>query len=70
MFKKIFLNQIAAILELANMATLKQKYQRWKHTWHYWVQIDKGFPQFCMLVTEKLRGGGHIEAEIWGMLLY
>ena len=47
---------------------LKTKNQRWKHTRHYWVYIDKGFPPCCLLLTKKFRGVP-IAAEIWGVLL-
>ena len=64
MTKKIFLNPIAAILELAAIATFKWKIR------HYWVHLDKGFPPCCLLLTKKFRGGGvPIEAEIWDVLL-
>ena len=33
---------------------LKMKNQRWKHTRHYWVHIDKGFPPCRMLLPKKL----------------
>ena len=29
--------------------------QRWKHTWHYRVHTDKGFPPCCLLLTKELR---------------
>lgn len=50
-FIKTFLNQIATILELAVIVTLKRKI-RWKNKWHYWVHIDKSFPQCYLLLTK------------------
>ena len=71
MFKKVFLNPIAAILELAAISRhcwLKTKNQRWKHTRHYWVHKDRGFSPCCLLLTKKFRGVP-IEAEIWDVPL-
>ena len=63
--KKIFLNQIVAILELAaKYFYLKTNKQRWKHTRHSeYIQIKVFNHACCQLLTKKFRGVP-IEAEI------
>ena len=56
---KIFLNQIAVILELAAIATLKRKDGNIPGMTAL-VHIDKGFPPCCLLLTLKFKGRGHI----------
>ena len=43
-------------LVISRHCYLKKKNQRWKHTRHYWLHIDKGFPPCCLLLTKKFRG--------------
>ena len=55
MFKQIVLNQIAAILKLAAIATLKRK-TRDGNIPGIIEYIDKGFPPCCLLLRKMFRG--------------
>ena len=55
MFKKIFLNQFAAILKLAAIATLKGKIRDGNLPGITEYIIDKGFPPRCPLLTKKVQ---------------